>query len=240
VIELINLTKTYGGRTVVDDLTVTVHPGRITAFLGPNGAGKSTTMRMILGLAAPTRGSATIHGHAYRDLPVPLRHVGALLEARSSHPGRTARNHLLFLARSNGIATSRVDEVLDEVGLAAVAHRRTGGFSLGMHQRLGIAAALLGDPPVLVLDEPGNGLDAEGIRWIRDLLRGFAAQGRTVLVSSHLLSEVQRTADQVVVIGAGRLLADAALSALVGGRPLEEVYLQLIEQSIEYHSGRLA
>jgi ABC-2 type transport system ATP-binding protein len=209
VINLTNLTKTYRGRRAVDDLTVTIHPGRITGFLGPNGAGKSTTMRMILGLAAPDAGRATVLGRSYRDLREPLRHIGALLDARASHPGRTARDHLRVLAYTSGIDRERVDVVLDLAGLGGIAARRTGDFSLGMAQRLGIATALLGDPSVLILDEPVNGLDTDGIRWIRSLLRDLAAEGRTILLSSHLMSEMEQTADHLVVIGAGRLLADA-------------------------------
>lgn len=211
MIELTNLTKVYRGRRAVDDLTLTVHPGRVTGFLGPNGAGKSTTMRMILGLAAPTTGHATVLGRPYRYLREPLRHVGALLDARASHPGRTARDHLRFLAATNGIDRRRIDELLALAGLTSVADRRTGDFSLGMAQRLGVATALLGDPSVLVLDEPVNGLDTDGIRWIRGLLRDLAAQGRTILLSSHLMSEMEQTADHLVVIGAGRLLADAGM-----------------------------
>ncbi len=224
MIELNQLTKTYGRRRAVDNLTVTVHPGRITGFLGPNGAGKSTTMRLILGLARPTAGSATVAGRPYHELSAPLRHVGALLDARSSHPGRTARNHLLFLARSNDIAPARVDEVLELAGLTAVAQRRAGGFSLGMHQRLGIAAALLGDPSVLVLDEPVNGLDTDGIRWIRGLLKDLAAQGRTVLLSSHVMSELEQTADHLVILGGGRLLADTEMRTFINDHsPLSAV-----------------
>ena len=238
MIELTRLTKAYGRRRAVDDLTVTVHPGRITGFLGPNGSGKSTTMRLILGLARPTTGSATVNRRPYRELSAPLRHVGALLDARSSHPGRTARNHLLFLARSNDIAPARVDEVLELAGLTAVAQRRTGGFSLGMHQRLGIATALLGDPSVLLLDEPVNGLDTDGIRWIRGLLKELAAQGRTVLLSSHLMSEMEQTADHLVVIGGGRLLADTDMRTFTNGHSLEEAYTRMTAQSVEYHSGQ--
>ena len=215
MIDLTNLTKIYRGRRAVDDLTVTVHAGRITGFLGPNGAGKSTTMRMILGLAAPTAGRATVLGRPYRALREPLRQVGALLDARASHPGRSARDHLRFLARANGIDQRRIDEVLDLAGLTTVAHRRTGTFSLGMAQRLGIATALLGDPRVLVLDEPVNGLDTDGIRWMRGLLRDLAGEGRTILLSSHLMSEIEQTADHLVVIGAGRLLADADMGTFL-------------------------
>jgi ABC-2 type transport system ATP-binding protein len=216
VITLEGLTKRYGDTTAVDGLDVEIAAGRVTGFLGPNGAGKSTTMRMILGLDRPTAGRATVDGRAYRDLPAPLHHVGALLEADALHPGRSARNHLRALARSNGIPDARVDAVLDQVGLAGVARRRVKGFSLGMRQRLGIAAALLGDPAVLLFDEPVNGLDPDGVRWVRHLLRDLAAEGRTVLVSSHLMSEMQQTADHLLVIGRGRLLADAPIDDVMG------------------------
>jgi ABC-2 type transport system ATP-binding protein len=207
VIELNELTKRYGRTTAVDRLTVTVRPGHVTGFLGPNGSGKSTTLRMILGLTQPTSGSATVNGHRFRDLRRGLRHVGALLDAGDVHGGRSARNHLAALAVSNGIPKARVDEVLHEVGLADVAHRRIGGYSFGMRQRLGIAGALLGDPPVLLFDEPINGLDPEGVHWLRGLLRRLAGEGRTVLLSSHLMTEMQATADQLIVLGRGRLLA---------------------------------
>jgi ABC-2 type transport system ATP-binding protein len=202
-----------------------VRPGRVTVFLGPNGAGKSTTMRMILGLDAPTGGTATVGGRPYVSLPVPLREVGALLSADDVHPGRSARDHLRWLAAASGIGRARVEAVLDEVGLASVAGRRAGGFSLGMRQRLGLAGALLGDPAVLVLDEPVNGLDTEGIRWVRDLLRRLAVEGRTVLLSSHLMAEMQLTADHLVVIGRGRLLADAPMDDFIRthSRPLVRV-----------------
>jgi ABC-2 type transport system ATP-binding protein len=209
------LTKTYGQKTAVDGITFTVEPGRVTGFLGPNGAGKSTTMRMIMGLDRPTAGSVTVNGRRYRDFPAPLREVGALLEARALHPGRSARDHLRWLAASNGIPRTRVDEVLDLVGLEGVAGQRVGKFSLGMGQRLGIAVALLGDPPVVVLDEPVNGLDPEGIRWVRNLARRLAAEGRTVFVSSHLMSEMALTADHLVVVGRGRILADCAMSEFI-------------------------
>ena len=209
------LTKTYGTRTAVDGISFTVEPGRVTGFLGPNGAGKSTTMRMVLGLDRPTSGSVTVNGRRYADFPAPLREVGALLEARALHPGRSARAHLRWLAASNGIPRTRVDEVLDLVGLTAVADQRVGRFSLGMGQRLGIAAALIGDPPVVVLDEPVNGLDPEGIRWVRTLARDLAAEGRTVFVSSHLMSEMALTADHLVVIGRGRVLADCSTAEFV-------------------------
>ena len=209
------LTKTYGAKAAVDGVSFTVEPGRVTGFLGPNGAGKSTTMRMILGLDRPSSGSVTVNGRRYADSPAPLREVGALLEAHAIHPGRSARAHLRWLAMSNGIPAGRVDEVLDLVGLTAVAGQRAGRFSLGMGQRLGIAAALLGDPPVVVLDEPVNGLDPEGIRWVRTLARELAAEGRTVFVSSHLMSEMALTADHLVVIGRGRVLADCSMSDFI-------------------------
>jgi ABC-2 type transport system ATP-binding protein len=209
------LTKTYGTTAAVDGVTFTVEPGRVTGFLGPNGAGKSTTMRMVLGLDRPTSGSVTVNGRRYAETPAPLREVGALLEAHAIHPGRSARAHLRWLAMSNGIPAGRVDEVLDLVGLTAVAGQRAGRFSLGMGQRLGIAAALLGDPPVVVLDEPVNGLDPEGIRWVRTLARQLAAEGRTVFVSSHLMSEMSLTADHLVVIGRGRVLADCSMADFI-------------------------
>ncbi|HVD15195.1 MAG TPA: ATP-binding cassette domain-containing protein [Actinomycetota bacterium] len=217
MIEAQGLTKRYGDKVAVDDLTFTVRPGIVTGFLGPNGAGKSTTMRMILGLDAPTRGSVIVNGKPYRDHAAPLRELGAVLEARSIHPGRSAYNHLLALARTCGIRRSRVDEVIDAVGLREVARRRAGRFSLGMGQRLGIATALLGDPRTIILDEPLNGLDTEGIRWIRSLLRSLAAEGRTVFVSSHLMNEMALTAQHVIVIGRGRLLADSGMDELIGG-----------------------
>ena len=209
MIEVQELTKRYGDTVAVDQLSFRVRPGVVTGFLGPNGAGKSTTMRIILGLDHPTGGQALIDGRPYRSLGQPLRHVGALIESDAVHPGRSARNHLRVAARSNGLPLSRVDDILDQVGLASVARRRVKTFSLGMRQRLGIAAALLGDPPVLLFDEPVNGLDADGVRWVRHLVRDLAAEGRTVLVSSHLLSEMQQTADHLIVIGRGRLIADA-------------------------------
>jgi ABC-2 type transport system ATP-binding protein len=217
MIEARGLTKRYGDKVAVDDLTFTVRPGRVTGFLGPNGAGKSTTMRMILGLDAPTRGSVTVNGRPYREHAAPLREVGALLDARSVHPGRSAYHHLLALARTCGIRRSRVDEVVEAVGLQEVARRRAGGFSLGMGQRLGIATALLGDPRTVILDEPVNGLDTEGIRWIRSLLRSLAAEGRTVFVSSHLMNEMALVAQHVIVIGRGRLIADSGMDELVAG-----------------------
>ncbi|WBQ02780.1 ATP-binding cassette domain-containing protein [Kribbella sp. CA-293567] len=217
-IEVRELTKRYGSELVVDDLSFTVEPGRVTGFLGPNGAGKSTTMRMILGLATPTHGSVRVGGSEYGRLPVPLTEVGALLDAGALHPGRRAEDHLLAIAQSNGIGRRRVAEVLGMVGLEKVARRRAGDFSLGMRQRLGIAAALLGDPQVLIFDEPVNGLDPEGIRWIRDFMRELAAEGRSVLCSSHLMSEMALTADQLVVIGRGRLIADTSMSEFTRSR----------------------
>ena len=214
MIEVRNLTKVYGDKAAVRDLSFTVRPGVVTGFLGPNGAGKSTTMRAILGLDQPTSGQALVNGRRHAEHALPLREVGALLEARAVHPGRSAYNHLLALAVSNGIGRARVAEVLELVGLTEVARKRTRGFSLGMGQRLGIAAALLGDPSVVLLDEPVNGLDPDGIRWIRGLLRGLAAEGRTVFVSSHLMSEMALTADQLVVIGRGRLVADVSLAEM--------------------------
>ncbi|MFA1547167.1 ABC transporter ATP-binding protein [Actinomadura chokoriensis] len=215
MIEAENLTKRYGDKTAVDDLSFTVVPGRVTGFLGPNGAGKSTTMRLLLGLDRPDRGDARIHGRHYRDLDAPLRVVGALLEARSVHTGRSAYNHLLCLAQTQGIGKRRVDEVIDLVGLTAPARKRVGAFSLGMGQRLGIAAALLGDPSVLILDEPVNGLDPEGIVWIRTLMQRLAAEGRTVLVSSHLMNEMAVTAEHLIVIGRGRLIADCSTEEFI-------------------------
>ncbi|MBZ6085743.1 ATP-binding cassette domain-containing protein [Streptomyces olivaceus] len=217
-IDVRNLTKEYGTRRAVDDLTFTVRPGRVTGFLGPNGAGKSTTMRLVLGLDRPTSGTATVGGRPYRTLAEPLRHVGALLDLDSAHGSRTARDHLRVLAASNRIAARRVDEVLEETGIAAVARRRVGTYSLGMRQRLGIAAALLGDPEAVMLDEPANGLDPEGIVWIRELLRRLAAQGRTVLVSSHLMNETASFADHLVVLGRGRLLADLPMRDFIDAR----------------------
>jgi ABC-2 type transport system ATP-binding protein len=215
MIEASGLTKRYGAKLAVDDLSFDVRAGRVTGFLGPNGAGKSTTMRLILGLDAPDAGRATIDGIPYSEIRRPLFEVGATLEAAAVHPGRTARNHLLGLALSNGIPARRVDEVLGLVGLDGVAGRRAGGFSLGMTQRLGIATALLGDPGVLILDEPVNGLDPEGILWIRTLLRALAAEGRTIFVSSHLMSEMALTAEHLIVIGRGRLIADTGVDEFV-------------------------
>jgi len=238
MIEVHGLSKRYGATVAVDRLSFDVRPGVVTGFLGPNGSGKSTTMRLILGLDRPDAVQARIGGRRYRELRWPLREVGALLEARAFHPGRSARAHLRALAASNGIPRSRVEEVLGFVGLADAGARRAGKFSLGMAQRLGIAAALLGDPRVLLLDEPVNGLDPEGIRWIRDLLRSLAAEGRTVLVSSHLIGELALTADQVVVIGRGRLLADTSVAELSArSASLEEAFFDLTSGSTEYRGA---
>jgi ABC-2 type transport system ATP-binding protein len=215
MIEVRDLTKRYGDKVAVDHLSFTVEPGRVTGFLGPNGAGKSTTMRLILGLDYPNTGTATINGKLYRDLPSPLRTVGALLEAKSVHGGRSARNHLLFLAQTQGLPPSRVDEVLGLVGLQEVADKRAGSFSLGMSQRLGIAAALLGNPQVLLLDEPVNGLDPEGVLWIRNLMKQLAAEGRTILVSSHLMNEMAVTADYLIVIGRGKLIVESSTEDVI-------------------------
>jgi ABC-2 type transport system ATP-binding protein len=228
MIEVNGLTKRYGRLCAIDDLSFRAAPGQVTGFLGPNGSGKSSTMRVILGLDMPDRGTATVHGRPYRQLDWPLRTVGALLEARAFHPGRTARGHLVALAAASRIPTRRVDEVLGMVGLDKHARRRAGHLSLGQAQRLGIAAALLGDPSVLLLDEPANGLDPEGIRWLRRMLRDLAAQGRTVFVSSHLIGEMSATADRVIVIGDGRMLADATVAELTARTgSLEETVLNL-------------
>jgi ABC-2 type transport system ATP-binding protein len=215
MIEARSLSKRYGDRLAVDQLSFTVQPGQVTGFLGPNGAGKSTTMRMILGLDAPTAGTVTVDGKPYRELANPMRVVGALLDAKSVHGGRTATKHLLCLAQTNNLPAKRVPEVLELVGLTQVAHKRIGGFSLGMCQRLGIAGALLGDPRVLMFDEPVNGLDPEGILWIRNLMRALAAEGRTIFVSSHLMSEMENTADHLIVIGQGRLIADCTVEEFI-------------------------
>jgi ABC-2 type transport system ATP-binding protein len=217
VISIRNLTKQYGAVRAVDDLSFDVEPGKVTGFLGPNGAGKSTTMRMVMGLDRPTSGRALVNGRDYAGLGAPLHHVGALLDAGALHPGRTGRAHLRVAARTHGIPMSRVDEVIGHVGLEKAAARRIKGYSLGMRQRLGIAAAMLGDPGVLLFDEPVNGLDLDGVRWIRSLLRGFADEGRTVLVSSHLMSEMQLVADRVVVIGRGRLVTDVTVEEMLNG-----------------------
>ena len=217
MIEVVGLTKRFGETVAVDDLTFQVRPGVVTGFLGPNGAGKSTTMRMILGLDRPTSGRATVNGKSYEQHRAPMCEVGALLEARSVHTGRSARNHLLALAATNGIGRRRVEEMIGLVGLESVADKRAGGFSLGMGQRLGIATALLGDPATVILDEPVNGLDPEGILWVRTLLKSLAAEGRTVFVSSHLMSEMALTASSLIVIGQGRLIADSTVEALTAG-----------------------
>jgi ABC-2 type transport system ATP-binding protein len=238
MIEVEQLTKRYGAAGAVQDLTFSVRPGSVTGFLGPNGAGKSTTIRMVLALTTPTAGRALVNGRPYRQLRQPLREVGALVDAAGLHPGRSAARHLQWLAASNGLDRRRVDGVLEQVGLSAVAGRRVGGFSLGMRQRLGIAAALLGDPPVLVLDEPVNGLDPEGVHWIRLLIRELAGEGRTVLVSSHLISELALAADRLLVIGGGRLLADATVTAFSRGHAsLEEAYFACTTGVVAYRSG---
>jgi ABC-2 type transport system ATP-binding protein len=235
MIEVRDLTKRYGPTLAVDALSFDLRPGVVTGFLGPNGSGKSTTMRLILGLDRPDAGQARIGGRRYRDLRWPLREAGALLEAKAFHAGRSARAHLAALAASNAIDGRRVDEVLDMVGLASVARKRAGSFSLGMAQRLGIAAALLGDPPVLLLDEPVNGLDPAGIHWIRDLLKSLAGQGRVVFVSSHLISEMALMAEHLVVIGQGRLLADTSVAALsADAASLEDAFLQLTGARTDY------
>jgi ABC-2 type transport system ATP-binding protein len=239
VIEVRGLTKRYGPTVAVDALSFDVRPGSVTGFLGPNGSGKSTTMRLILGLDRPDAGQVRVGGRRYRELRWPLREVGALLEGKAFHPGRSARNHLATLAASNAIPLTRVDEVLEVVGLASAAGRRAGKFSLGMGQRLGVAAALLGDPAVLLLDEPVNGLDPEGVRWIRDLLKSLAAQGRTVFVSSHLISEMALTAERLVVIGRGRLLAETTVAELsAGAASLEDAFLRLTGGAVEYRGNR--
>ncbi|GAA3214409.1 ABC transporter ATP-binding protein [Dactylosporangium siamense] len=237
MIDVHRLTKRYGSRTAVDDLSFTVRPGRVTGFLGPNGAGKSTTIRMLLALTTPSSGSAAVNGRPYRRLHTPLREVGAVLDAAGAHGGRTAFRHLCWLAASNGLPRRRATEVLERTGLTSVAGRRVSGFSLGMRQRLGIAAALLGDPPTLIFDEPVNGLDPEGVRWIRSLMRALAAEGRTVLVSSHLISEMALTADHLLVIGAGRLLADDGIVRLTRGHAsLEAAYFALTASTTQHRS----
>ena len=237
MIEVRNLSKRYGATVAVDRLSFDVRPGAVTGFLGPNGAGKSTTMRLLLGLDLPDAGQALIGGRRYRELPWPLREVGALLEAKAFHPGRSARAHLAALAAANGIPRSRVEEALGMVGLDGVAGRRAGSLSLGMAQRLGIAAALVGDPGVLVLDEPVNGLDPEGIRWVRTLLRSLAAEGRVVLVSSHLIGEMALTAERLVVIARGRLLAQTSAAELSArSTSLEEAFLELTADGVEYRA----
>jgi ABC-2 type transport system ATP-binding protein len=223
MIETRGLTKRYGSTVAVNDLSFTIRPGVVTGFLGPNGAGKTTTMRLILGLDYPSGGTVTVNGKQYPQLPSPMREVGALLDAKAAHGGRSARNHLLSLAQTNGIPRRRVDEVLGIVGLADVAAKRSKGFSLGMSQRLGIAATLLGDPEILMFDEPVNGLDPEGIRWIRNLMKSLAAEGRTVFVSSHLMSEMENTADHVIVIGRGALIADCSMAEFIARSSVQAV-----------------
>jgi ABC-2 type transport system ATP-binding protein len=241
MIEVRELTKRYGSTLAVDALSFDLRPGTVTGFLGANGSGKSTTMRLILGLDTPDAGQVRIGGRRFRDLRWPLREVGSLLEARAFHPSRSARSHLAALAASNAIAPRRVDEVLDLVGLTSAAGKRAGTFSLGMAQRLGIATALLGDPPVLLLDEPVNGLDPAGIHWIRDLLTSLAAQGRVVFVSSHLISEMALMAERLIVIGQGRLLADTSVAEMSAGAPsLEAAFLAMTDASAEYRAAGMA
>ena len=244
-IEIDGLRKRFGPVQALDGMTFTVRPGEVTGFVGPNGAGKSTTMRVLVGLDAPDAGTAVIGGRPYRSLKNPLRHVGPLLDAGALQPGRRARNHLLWLAHSQGLKSARVDEVIALAGLESAARRKAGGYSLGMRQRLGIAAALLGDPAVLIFDEPFNGMDPEGIVWMKGFLRSLAAEGRAVLVSSHLLSELQDTASHLVVVGRGKVIADttvagliAAASSKAAGRraTLEEAYMELTSQSVEYRA----
>jgi ABC-2 type transport system ATP-binding protein len=227
IIQAHGLTKKFGSVRAVDDLSFSVRRGSVTGFLGRNGAGKTTTLRMLLGLVAPDAGTATIDGHVYADLPEPLHRVGAVLEASSFHPGRTARNHLRIQALAAAVDPSRIDEVLDLVQLTGAEGRRIGGFSLGMRQRLGLATALLADPEILILDEPANGLDPEGVHWLRGLLRGFAAEGGTVLVSSHMLAETAQTVDSVVIVDHGRLVTQAPLASLTAHSDLEDAFLQL-------------
>jgi ABC-2 type transport system ATP-binding protein len=232
VIEVKHLTKRYRAATAVDGLTFTAEPGSVTGFLGPNGAGKSTTMRVLLGLVEATSGEALVGGRRYAAYDRPLHEVGSLLDANDVHPGRSAVNHLRWLARCNDIAASRVTETLEQVGLAGAARKRAGTFSLGMRQRLGIAAALLGDPGVLILDEPMNGLDPQGMRWMRELLRKLAAEGRTILISSHLMTEMEVIADRLIIVGEGRLLADTTVGELItrdGSASLEDAYLRITE-----------
>lgn len=243
MIEVEALTKRYGSTTAVDGLTFTARPGTVTGFLGPNGAGKSTTMRVVVGLERATSGRATVDGRRFADLPAPLHAVGVMLDARSVHPGRTASAHLLAMAQTHGIGKARVREVLAQTGLESAARRRAGTFSLGMGQRLGIAGALLGDPATLVLDEPVNGLDPDGVLWVRRLVRELAAEGRTVLLSSHLMHELALCADRVVIIGRGRLLADAPVQEIVdrtGSGSLEEAYLHLTSDAVEYRTDATA
>ena len=238
MIEIHELTKRYGSVTAVAGLTFAVRPGEVTGFLGPNGAGKSTTMRMILGLDQPTSGTVLVNGKPPRAHAAPLRELGGMLDPRAVHPARSAYHHLLALAQTSGIRRSRVDELIEAVGLGGAARRPAGKFSLGMSQRLGIAVALLGDPHTVILDEPVNGLDVEGIRWIRGLLTDLAARGKTVLVSSHLMSEVAQTAHRLIVIGQGRLLADTTVAALSAGyASLEDAYVHLTDDAVEYRAA---
>jgi ABC-2 type transport system ATP-binding protein len=230
-IEVIGLRKRFGPATALDGMTFTVRPGLVTGFVGPNGAGKSTTMRVVLGLDAPDEGRALIGGQAYRSLRHPMRQIGSLLDAGALQPSRTARNHLLWLAHSQGLGTRRVDEVVEQAGLASAIRRKAGGFSLGMRQRLGIAAALLGDPPVLMLDEPFNGMDPEGIVWMRGFLRSLAGQGRAVLVSSHLMGELEDTADHLVVAGRGKVIADTAVAELIATASGDQITLRTNERT---------
>ena len=256
MIEVRGLVKQYGAKIAVNDLSFDVEPGHVTGFLGPNGAGKTTTMRLILGLDYPDAGAAKIHGKRYAGLAYPMREVGALIDAKAVHGGRSAYNHLLCLAQTNNLPKRRVGEVLELVGLTDVARKRARGFSLGMSQRLGIATALLGDPPVLIFDEPINGLDPEGIRWARELFRQLAAEGRTVFVSSHLMSEMEHTADHLIVIGGGKLLADESLATFADRAPkpaaatvpavptvapgaLEAAFMSLTADSVEFRAGDL-
>ena len=240
VIEVNELTKRYRHKVAVDELSFKVKPGMVTGFLGPNGAGKTTTMRVLLGLAAPTAGEALVGGRRYASLDRPLREVGALLDANAVHPARSGVEHLRWLAATNGIAPARVTAILDQVGLAEAARTRVGKYSLGMRQRLGIAAALLGEPGILIFDEPVNGLDPQGVRWIRELMRSLAAEGRTVLLSSHLMSEMELTADRLIMIGRGRLLADTTVGELItseGFSTLEEAYLSMTDEAIVHRAG---
>jgi len=238
MIHVQRLTKRYGGMLALDDLSFVARPGEVTGFLGPNGSGKSTTIRVLMGLAHPDGGQALVGGRRYHELAWPLREVGALLDGRAVHPGLTAERHLLALARANAIDRCRLEEVLDVVGLGSVAHRRTGTFSLGMAQRLGIAGALLGDPGVLIFDEPVNGLDPEGIRWVRDLARRLAGDGRTVLLSSHLLTEMALVADRVAVIGRGHLIEELTMTELADRGSLEDVYLELTHDRSDYQGSQ--
>jgi ABC-2 type transport system ATP-binding protein len=240
VIDVIELTKRYHRMLAVDRLSFSVRPGVVTGFLGPNGAGKTTTIRLLLGLAAPTAGQALVCGLTYRSIRHPLHQVGALLDANAVHPNRSAIDHLRWLARTHRIGLGRIATILEQVGLAGAARRQVGAFSLGMRQRLGIAAALLGDPGILVLDEPVSGLDPQGVRWIRELMRALAAEGRTVLLSSHLMTEMQLAADRLIIIGHGRLIADATVHELItsaGAASLEEAYLRLTDDATEHRAG---